>query len=443
MTLMKLVAAALGLLLVPFCLAQSPGNAVIVGDKGYIPMPPELVCEPAVRDAEWSPEGRSVLAIRTRMLATPTQLQKLLETRTQGVQPDIEDSIVLWSAVRRTSQEIFKLSGREGNVARVGWFGGSDVGWAIVLYHVGPTSWALFRIAPSSGQMKVIATGGPSEMWFPSPRAPLGIAVHLAQPGREVVPHQFQGRVLNQDGQVVATFSTSGFGALSWSADGQRVYWRTYEVAQAPGSPPAPNRAPYEALDLRSGAITRVDKPTDLVEDAKPLLHLGAVTLAGPRVAPSPQALLLSGEGPEGGPSLISGDFQSLAKLSPANDAVLYKSNDALFVRPLLQLGATQLRELRAAAERAEVLSRGKQCALALIMYASDYDDVLPPAGDVSSLLMPYLKNADPLQGFTYTFTGGPMKDIQQPAQTELGFVTGNGGRAVVYADGHVVWRKD
>ncbi|MCB8933416.1 MAG: hypothetical protein H6534_08250 [Chthonomonadaceae bacterium] len=440
---MKVLAAVLGLLVAASCWAQSPTDAILVGDKGYIPLPPELVCEPTVKDAQWSPEGRSVLAIRTRILATPVQLQKLLEARTPSAQPEMEETIVLWSAIRRTSQEIFKLPSHQGTVEGVGWFGGSDVGFAIVRYHEGPTPWALYRIAASPGQMKPIATGEQGEIWIPSPRASLGLALHMARPGRELAANTIQGRVIDSDGHIVATFSTPGFGATSWSSDGKRVYWRAFEAARAAGAPPTPVRVHYNALDLRTGAITRIDKPNDIYEEPKPLLQLGAVTLSGPKVTPSPRALLLSGEGPEGGQALITGDFQWLAKLSPANDGVLYKSNDALFVRPLLQLGADQLRELRAAAERAEVLSRGKQCALALIMYASDYDDVFPPAGDISSQIMPYLKNADLLQGFSYTYKGGPMKDIEQPAQTELGFVQGNGGRAILYADGHVVWKKD
>lgn len=438
---MKVLALVLGFLVAASGLAQNLGNAIVVGNHGYIPLPPELVCEPTVKDAEWSPEGRNVLAIRERVLATPAQLQKLLESKVPAEPPESEESIVLWSSLRRTSKEIFKLSTRQGSIRRVGWFGGSDLGYAVVEFRESQNPWVLYRIAASTGQMKPIATGSSSDFWRPSPLRPLGLVIRRAALTRPGPLDAIEGRIIDADGNATATFETSDLPSLEWSADGARAYWPAFQVVRSTGAQPV--RLPYRSLDLRTGVITNIDKPKVLFEEPKPALQLSVVAVTAARLTPSPRALLLSAEGPEGGPVLITSDFQLLAKISPTSDAVLYESNDTLFVRPLLQLDADQLRELRAAAERSELLSRGKQCALALIMYASDYDDVLPPAGDVSSLLQPYLKNTDLLQGFSYTFKGGPMNDIDQPAQTELGFVQGNGGRAIVYADGHVVWRKD
>jgi hypothetical protein len=42
-----------------------------------------------------------------------------------------------------------------------------------------------------------------------------------------------------------------------------------------------------------------------------------------------------------------------------------------------------------------------------------------------------------------YTFGGGSLASIDAPAETIIGYVTGPGGRAAIYADGHVKWQND
>ena len=50
------------------------------------------------------------------------------------------------------------------------------------------------------------------------------------------------------------------------------------------------------------------------------------------------------------------------------------------------------------------------------------------------------MKNRDLMNDFNYTFKGGDLANVEDPANTELGFVVGPGGRAVVYVDGHAKW---
>jgi hypothetical protein len=89
------------------------------------------------------------------------------------------------------------------------------------------------------------------------------------------------------------------------------------------------------------------------------------------------------------------------------------------------------------------VLSNAKQLGLAALMYAQDYDEVLPTGDGINGKLAPYLKNESLFDGFTYTFGGGSLSGIDKPAETELGFVTGPGGRAIIFIDGHVKWKPD
>jgi hypothetical protein len=90
-----------------------------------------------------------------------------------------------------------------------------------------------------------------------------------------------------------------------------------------------------------------------------------------------------------------------------------------------------------------EALSKGKQLGLAAAMYAADYNENLPGPDGITDKLFPYLKNGDMFNGFVWTFGGGPLSGIDKPAETETGYVTGPGGRAVIFADGHVTWRPD
>jgi len=42
--------------------------------------------------------------------------------------------------------------------------------------------------------------------------------------------------------------------------------------------------------------------------------------------------------------------------------------------------------------------------------------------------------------GFSFALSGEKLSSITNPADTILGYVTGPGGRAIIYVDGHVKW---
>lgn len=86
---------------------------------------------------------------------------------------------------------------------------------------------------------------------------------------------------------------------------------------------------------------------------------------------------------------------------------------------------------------------QAKQCGLALIMYASDNDDVLPDSAGVREAILPYLKDSTIASRLVLTMPRANMSEIEDPAQTRLGYVEGPGGRAIIYADGHVKWVPD
>lgn len=126
-------------------------------------------------------------------------------------------------------------------------------------------------------------------------------------------------------------------------------------------------------------------------------------------------------------------------------------------------------REARAKAERSSCMSNLKQIALAVMMYAQDNNETLPPEDWVPAL-RPYLMNdrifacpTRPHQPVGYAFNKSllrtPLHKIQNPAETIMLFeskladdspvgsaedvpVEGvhEGGICVAFADGHVEW---
>ncbi|MBS1705111.1 MAG: hypothetical protein JST40_04500 [Armatimonadetes bacterium] len=124
--------------------------------------------------------------------------------------------------------------------------------------------------------------------------------------------------------------------------------------------------------------------------------------------------------------------------VSPTEDKVAYVYGGSVFVREFEKIDPKLLHELEERERRARALSNVKQVGLALIMRASDWDEQLPDASNWSKEIGPYLKNESISAEFIFTFTGpSDMTKIADPANTELGYIPVEGGRAVVYADGH------
>ncbi len=108
--------------------------------------------------------------------------------------------------------------------------------------------------------------------------------------------------------------------------------------------------------------------------------------------------------------------------------------------------------QAKEAAMHTATLSNAKQIALTLIMYANDYDDVLPFAqstGTVQRVTRPYSKNDEiwktknPKGGqfrFNMALSGVAETEIPEPASTVLVYESeawADGRRAVAFADGH------
>jgi hypothetical protein len=129
--------------------------------------------------------------------------------------------------------------------------------------------------------------------------------------------------------------------------------------------------------------------------------------------------------------------------------AVLFTRDGSLCAAPIFRLPARAFEDVLRGIQRTATMTNAKQVGIALMMYSQDYDENLPlPGNGVEDAANPYLKNRASFQnpstgenGFVYSYTGPTnVGQVGQPATTQLGFVSGPGGRAIIWADGHVTW---
>lgn len=160
-------------------------------------------------------------------------------------------------------------------------------------------------------------------------------------------------------------------------------------------------------------------------------------------------------EEPKGGLWLQTNPgFRSELRLSREGNAfelhddgrkIMFMAHGAVFVSELTPIDLEAAVKALMQQAKANAVMFAKQAGTAMHIYAADYDDLLPVSGAASrDSVMPYIKSARILDSVVWTnITGQNMGKIQDPANYQLGYVPGPGGRAIIYADGHVGWRAD
>jgi prepilin-type processing-associated H-X9-DG protein len=276
------------------------------------------------------------------------------------------------------------------------------------------------------------------------------------------------------DGAFVAGFSP----------DGRQVYVSVYPP-RPPDQPQARPAQTWSAVDVATNAVTPLDnRPAAMARDAaKPQIDALPVRLAAsmgqarrettaqnlrsvwlevadPKASNEPRALVTP-DCDQGVLSDVRGSYDRgsagpdraaySALLLPDASAVLYRSGDALFAVPLRRYPKAAFLDARRRAQQAAAMSNAKQIGVALMMYTQDYDETLPVANEgFMDQVSPYLADRDLFNnpatgapGFVYTHSGGLLSAIMNPGEFSIGYLIGPGGRAILFADGHVVWQPD
>jgi len=138
--------------------------------------------------------------------------------------------------------------------------------------------------------------------------------------------------------------------------------------------------------------------------------------------------------------ALVAADHDREITILPDQSGVLWIHDGNVYGRSIARVPRATFENLRATLVKREAMSVAKQMALAILMLAQDNDEVLPAVSEIGETL-PYVKNQSLLDRFQYTYTGvREQARIHNPGEITLGHVNAEGGRAVVYADGHVKW---
>ena len=134
------------------------------------------------------------------------------------------------------------------------------------------------------------------------------------------------------------------------------------------------------------------------------------------------------------------GPTGGIVTFSPKGDYVVYQDAGSLLVRDIQPIDPNAAQKLAMNELKKQLLHKVKEVGLGFIMYGGDNDDVFPGQEGWEDKLKPYLRNSDSIRDFNYLYRGGDVSKLDNPATTELGFMVGPGGRAVVYMDGHAKW---
>ncbi|MES1227914.1 MAG: hypothetical protein ABUL72_04530 [Armatimonadota bacterium] len=125
----------------------------------------------------------------------------------------------------------------------------------------------------------------------------------------------------------------------------------------------------------------------------------------------------------------------------PQDRFIVYTDGDAFLMREIGPMPIDLLKAAQRAAVKTMLISNAKQVAVAMMLFAADWDDNLPAGDGWKDKLKPYIKNSDLMKDFVLLLPGVQLSGIKDPANTVLGVISGPGGQAIAYADGHVKWK--
>lgn len=387
----------------------------------------------------WSPSGSYLAVVRSELPFTYSQMKEVALGRAPQLTPEQvkgQQELLIWNANSHKSKTLLSMPGGQGRVESIEWFNKSDV--LLVALHKTETDKTTYSLVnPSTGTMRPLmdATGSPAASVMLSASGDFGFVISpSADSGtdRQVGlfgPKGFYGKTVPLPSKMIGPFvgERGGVLAVRTSGEGKNRKHDYFALNFNNGTlNPTTEKYTFKELDPKPGQPTT---PTDRVkvERNNASAEASVIWFALDGAKPKDYAVVTTdGSNPI---------------LSPNGEAIAYESQGILMVRQAVPISLEQFTAMRNAAERAAILSKVKQVGLALLMYASDADDVMLGRNDNwQTTIMPYLKDASLMSGFVLTFQGGSMNSVESPASEMLGYIDGPGGRAVVYVDGHAKW---
>jgi hypothetical protein len=440
-------------------------RSVVAGETAYLLLFPELVAAPLVESVLFSPSGRVALVRRRSIPLTAESLRSAFTTERP---PPGEISLIWWDSHTRVAREVWKAETPSTGVPQVEWLPGTDVALLLVQEGQGAvTRWSAWRVARSMAQL--ITRTPPSDLGLlslhVSPNRPIAVLNHSLWTERQVTEPDGTPRAVTSRLSELTMLDQSGnFGArvpLPAGAAVDNVQWDAAgnPVLMLSRSPTGPRRErpQWFALSPRTGQISLLpgrppfyEPKPDVGKEPAPenslRVRLSSTTLKEAPGAPALGLLWLeSSATDQPSRTLVCGDSTG-GQLLPGNTGVLYHSQWALWIAPLLKLERTEYLSITSAArtqaQQMAAVSRAKQIGLALALYAQEHGEAFPREEELASALAPYLKESGWLDNFHFSQSGSKLAAIEKPSETEAGWIMGPAGRVVLYVDGHVTVQK-
>jgi hypothetical protein len=452
---MRVFLFAFSCLLSCVSVAQMPADSIVLTEKdGYVVMPPEVICQPHVVHTLWSPDGAYLLVFR---VDAAMSAQSLRQAIINGLPPKPMGSLVLWNARSKRSAEVWRGESPDFEDLRANWFKTGGIALVQLKQRYRPEGGGqdlyrhtLLRVNASSSRAETLfqsseQTHEEVDLSF-SPAGDVAVfATGIEADDQQPVDYSVQFvRAAGPISKPILLGPPFPMGLLCFWTENGKACIQAYSMNREERK----MTVSYRLIDPATGELTSVEKQPVWAKHVPPLqpvidLSSSQHTLASLDRTKKLEALWLhSRVVSKYRAAFIAADVER-PELAPDLQNVVYTTAGVAIVRPLVKLSRAELEVALAAAERATLMSNARQVGLALHMYAADNNDIFPGKGsDVRSLAEQYTKNGSLFDGFVYTFAGGSVLSIERPTETVLGYIEGPGGRAEVYADGHVKWVK-
>lgn len=447
--------------LLPLLVAQTQGpfpgvdisqDFVLTKTDAIALLAPRVVSAAHSNRVLWSSDGKYLLTSRTDAGAVEEITLGALRSMQAPTYPAFKSELTFYDVKSQKIRTTIPLGSDVANVMQIEWLPGSTTAVVETQHqwhdetHVG--IYFQVSLAGLDGRFTPIARCETPPSIATSPTRPL-VAVYEPEVNSPGVPNGNPNdptttrlRIWNADRTPIVTIANDAARKLInpvWGKDGE-FYIDRLDTINGKSS------FVFHRVNLNTGTIEpAASQPEDY---EAPPLNLPVVLVSGKlqNLPGSPNTIMLipvgaPGEKPDmSAVGTVTTDGTE-GVLSPTGNAVAYISRGVAMVRALAHVPKDALLNARAAALRTELLSRVKQIGLAALMNSADNDDNLPSANaDWKTAFNPYLKSMKMMDGFVYSFRGGNLSQVEKPAETELGFIPGPGGRAVVYTDGHAKW---
>ncbi|MBC7809071.1 MAG: hypothetical protein H7145_23290 [Akkermansiaceae bacterium] len=468
-------------------------RAVVSGDNAYVLGPVETITD-VIRMGKpvASPDDGAVLIAVYKNRPYPRVALTLADVEAGTPRRSAERNLIYWDVRTRVAKTILRETNTpemESTIDGIQWLPETPIALVTIVrtnLADGTGQRSLMRVDAAVGTVRRVAGLESTSGVVISPTQPLAYIENEAVEagdGKPGVPPTLQTYTSQGLGRLIRL--DEGIGALEWALDGKSVY-ATRVIERVEGK--RKSRALLTLVNLTTGEVTHPEK---LPTAHNSRIKSSPAPKADWAIAPVTTKIRFPGPGgqPQDTTALWIQAAPSLAALTnpnkevipvspaPANNrafadalliatnvqvegylvrgntaVILFTRDNSLCAAPVFRLTKSEFEQGLRQRQQDVTISNARQLGLSIIMYTQDYDENYPlPGSGVAKAIEPYTKSStlftNPVtgaQGFVYTLTGSTaMVDMAEPATTQLGYLSGPGGRAIIWADGRVTWQDD